>query len=134
MLAVGQRLRRRTEFTAAVRAGRRAGRGTVVVHHLSLADVRAETADEQGARAGFVIPRAVGSAVARNKVRRRLRHLLRDRLPHLQPGTDVVIRVLPGAAECSFQQLGADLDAALAAATKTSRSPGRASRSRGVTR
>jgi ribonuclease P protein component len=67
------------------------------------------------ARAGFVIPRAVGGAVVRNGIRRRLRHLLRDRLPGLPPGTDIVVRVLPPAAGRSYQELRADLDAALGA-------------------
>src|SRR5215475_2919117 len=67
-------------------------------------------------RAGFVVSRAVGGAVARNRVRRRLRHLMRDRLTSLPAGTDVVVRALPGAATRSFSALGVDLDRALVAA------------------
>jgi len=110
MLAAGQRLRRREQFTAALRAGRRAGRGTVVVHL-----ARTEPALVP-ARAGFIIPRAVGPAVIRNKIRRRLRHLVRDLLTQLPPGTALVVRALPDAASRSYEQLGADLSAALAAA------------------
>jgi ribonuclease P protein component len=58
----------------------------------------------------------VGSAVTRNTVRRRLRHLLRTELDRLSPGTDVVVRVLPEAAERSFDELGRHLREALAAA------------------
>jgi ribonuclease P protein component len=111
MLSAGQRLRRREEFTAAMRAGRRGARGCLVVHLR-----RPEAPGAPEARAGFVIPRAVGSAVDRNRVRRRLRHHLRGRLTGLPAGTDVVIRVLPGAAAASYQELTTDLDAALAAA------------------
>lgn len=68
------------------------------------------------ARAGFVVSRAVGGAVVRNAVRRRLRHLVRDRLGDLPPGSLLVVRALPGAADRSYARLGADLDAALAAA------------------
>lgn len=67
-------------------------------------------------RAGFVVPRTVGKAVDRNKVRRRLRHLIKDRLPGLPPGTSVVVRALPGAAVRGYPELADDLDAALAAA------------------
>jgi ribonuclease P protein component len=67
-------------------------------------------------RAGFVVPRTVGKAVDRNKVRRRLRHLIKDRLPGLPPGTSVVVRALPGAAARGYPELADDLDAALAAA------------------
>jgi ribonuclease P protein component len=67
-------------------------------------------------RAGFVVPKTVGGAVLRNKVKRRLRHLVRDRLGQLPAGTAVVVRALPLAAERSYLGLSADLDAALAAA------------------
>jgi ribonuclease P protein component len=77
--------------------------------------VHAERADLP-ARAGFVVPKAVGKAVIRNKVRRRLRHLIRERLAALPPGATVVVRALPGAAERTFPELAADLDAALLAA------------------
>jgi ribonuclease P protein component len=119
VLAAAQRLRRRDEFAATIRAGRRAGRGVVVVHlHSETEPARTDV------RAGFVVPKAVGNAVARNKVRRRLRELVRPRLADLPPGAAVVVRALPGAAERGFAELGADLDAALAAArTRRSRRP-----------
>lgn len=68
------------------------------------------------ARAGFVVSKAVGSAVARNKVRRRLRHLVRERLPALPAGATLVVRALPAAADLPYARLAADLDAAIAAA------------------
>ncbi|MBB4767272.1 ribonuclease P protein component [Actinoplanes digitatis] len=60
--------------------------------------------------------KAVGNAVVRNKVRRRLRHLVRPRLTDLPDGTLLVVRALPASASASFERLGTDLDAALAAA------------------
>jgi ribonuclease P protein component len=116
VLAAAQRLRRSTDFAAAIRGGRRSGRGTVVVH--LLVDEPAQT---PAARAGFVVSKAVGGAVVRNRVRRRLRHLARPRLAALPPGTRLVVRALPASASASYDTLGADLDAALAAA----RVPGR---------
>ena len=74
------------------------------------------------ARAGFVVSRAVGNAVVRNKVKRRLRELVRDRLGNLPAGTDLVVRALPAAAKRTYAEMGADLDAALAAARRP-RSP-----------
>ena len=111
MLAAAQRLRRGTDFAAAVRGGRRVGRNTVVVHLLIDEPAQASTA-----RAGFVVSKSVGNAVIRNKVRRRLRHLVRPRLADLPDGTVVVIRALPAAASASFEALGSDLDGALTAA------------------
>ena len=111
MLAAAHRLRRSTDFAAAVRGGRRSGRGTVVVH--VLVD---EPASAKPARAGFVVSKAVGGAATRNRVRRRLRHLVRSRLAALPPGAQLVVRALPASAAASYETLGADLDAALAAA------------------
>ena len=68
------------------------------------------------ARAGFVVSKAVGPAVTRNLVTRRLRHLLRERLPQLPDGADLVVRALPAAATRSYDGLAGDLDAALAKA------------------
>jgi ribonuclease P protein component len=95
-------------FSEATRRGRRAGSRTVVVH-LASAD---ETAGGEP-RVGFVVSRAVGNAVTRNRVTRRLRHLLRARLDRLPRSTVVVVRALPAAAEASSATLARDLDGAL---------------------
>ncbi len=49
-------------------------------------------------RAGFVVSKAVGNAVTRNRVKRRLRHLVADALPTAPQPVDVVVRALPPAA------------------------------------
>ncbi|MFG1880872.1 ribonuclease P protein component [Micromonospora sp. NPDC049102] len=129
MLAAAQRLRRSTDFAAAVRGGRRVGRGAVVVHLTVPATTDPSTtispkpAWESGAeqpsapaRAGFVVSKAVGNAVVRNKVRRRLRALVRERLGALPDGSTLVVRALPAAAEASYTRLTTDLDAAIAVA------------------
>jgi ribonuclease P protein component len=116
VLAAAQRMRRSADFAATIRGGRRVGRGTVVVHLLLDEPARASTA-----RAGFVVSKAVGNAVVRNRVRRRLRHLVRPLLGDLPDGTSLVVRALPAAAEASFATLGADLEAALAAARRPRR-------------
>jgi ribonuclease P protein component len=64
-------------------------------------------------RAGFVVSKAVGGSVVRNLVKRRLRHLVRDRLDLFPPGSLVVIRALPGAGEAGYDQLARHLDAAV---------------------
>ncbi|MEV1286782.1 ribonuclease P protein component [Micromonospora sp. NPDC049679] len=133
MLSAAQRLRRSIEFAAAVRGGRRASRGAVVVH-LTLPDAEqhgsskpapvGSEASQLPTRAGFVVSKAVGNAVVRNSVRRRLRHLVRERLAELPAGATVVVRALPHAAGMPYDRLAADLDAALA----TARSPRKSAR------
>ncbi|WP_406060125.1 ribonuclease P protein component [Streptomyces sp. NBC_01077] len=114
MLPTENRLRRREDFAIAVRRGRRAGRPLLVVHLRSGAtNPHAPGESAPPARAGFVVSKAVGVAVVRNQVKRRLRHLVRDRLAELPPGSLVVVRALPGAGDADHAQLARDLDAAL---------------------
>ncbi|MFD4140842.1 ribonuclease P protein component [Streptomyces sp. NBC_00390] len=114
MLPTEHRLRRREDFATAVRRGRRAGRPFLVVHLRSGAtDPHAPGESASRTCAGFVVSKAVGGAVVRNKVKRRLRHLIRERLSELPPGSLVVVRALPGAGDADYAQLARDLDAAL---------------------
>ncbi len=65
------------------------------------------------ARVGFVVSKAVGPAVIRNRVKRRLRHLARERLTSLPGSAVLVVRALPAAADASYDELGRDLDSVL---------------------
>nr|WP_206324087.1 ribonuclease P protein component [Streptomyces sp. HNM0574] len=107
------RLRRREDFAAAVRRGRRAGRPLLVVHLRSRKDPHVAGGEAPPARAGFVVSKAIGNAVARNLVKRRLRHLVRERLALLPAGSLVVVRALPGAGEAGYDELARDLHTAL---------------------
>lgn len=98
-------MRRSAEFTRTVRKGTRAGRPTVVAHLL----VDAFPA-EHPARVGFVVSRAVGSAVTRNRVKRRLRELMRGYLHSLPGGSLLVLRANPIAGRARQPDLAADLD------------------------
>ncbi len=74
----------------------------------------APTGDPGPAKVGFAVSRAVGIAVIRNQVKRRLRHAMRSRVGSLPHGSLIVVRALPAAASASFVELGADLDQCLA--------------------
>lgn len=107
MLPRAHRLRRSADFTHALHGGSRA-RSRLLVVSANQAAPGAPT------RVGFVVSRAVGNAVTRNRVRRRLRHLVADRLTAAGPGLAVVVRALPDAANASFDELGRALDTGLA--------------------
>ena len=107
MLPAAARIRRPAEFATTVRQGARAGSRALTVH------VAPARGPQAGVRVGFVVAGSVGSAVFRNTVRRRLRHLLRARLTGLTGGVDVVVRAHPASARMSSADLGAELDRAL---------------------
>ena len=50
-------------------------------------------------RLGLAVPRSVGSAVARNRVKRLLREAWRELLPSVPAGHDYVLAARPGLAE-----------------------------------
>lgn len=90
VLPAEHRLRTSDAFRSVVRQGVRAGRHTLVVHALATG--------AQPSRAGFVVSKAVGNAVTRNRVKRQLRHLVAQQIARVPDGVDVVVRALPSAA------------------------------------
>ncbi|MGH6657821.1 MAG: ribonuclease P protein component [Actinocrinis sp.] len=117
MLPADRRVKRGDEFARAIRGGRRAGRPTLVAHLWSVDRDQVESSVAEArtgpARAGFVVSKAVGPAVTRNRVKRRLRHLVADRLDALPDGAVLVVRALPPAAGAGAAELARDLDSAL---------------------
>lgn len=106
MLPRPNRLTGADAFRAAIKSGRRAGSATLAVHFAR--------SDRPGpARVGFVVSRAVGNAVDRNLVKRRLRHLTRGHLAVLPGSTVLVVRANPAAAGAPAAELAADLDRCL---------------------
>ena len=104
------------------------GTGLLVVHAATPDPSAAalSSAPATAPRVGFVVSRAVGAAVVRNRVRRRLRHLVADQLDLIPPGSRVVVRALPGSAVATYDQLGAALRSALGRALHQQDSAARA--------
>lgn len=97
--AIG-RLRRRRDFAAVFAEGREFARGPFVVR------VRPNP-EAVPSRLGFAIGKRLGSAVRRNRIRRRIRAILRE-LP-VKDGADVVVIARRGAREASYADLRASL-------------------------
>jgi ribonuclease P protein component len=104
------RMRSPAEFKRTMRSGRRAGGATLSAHLLPAAGPVPEDAKP---KVGFVVSRAVGSAVVRNRVKRRLRELMRGRLASLPGGCLLVLCAHPAAAGARQADLAADLDLVL---------------------
>ncbi|GHS85724.1 ribonuclease P protein component [Actinomycetota bacterium] len=103
-----------------MRRGVRGGRDTLVVHLVTKTD------PGPGPVVGLVVSKAIGNAVQRNLVKRRLRSLVRERLGDLPAGSGIVVRALPPAATRDYSGLGSDLDGAIATAVRRSRGAARA--------
>jgi ribonuclease P protein component len=90
------RLSRSRDFDAVYRHGRSVSTRFLVLYWFP----REGGADAgAGARLGLAVPKAVGSAVVRNKMKRRLRETFQTRLPELPQDQDYVLVVRPGFAE-----------------------------------
>lgn len=57
------------------------------------------------ARVGLTVPRALGKAVIRNRVKRRMREALRQDWAEMQPGWDVVINPRKAVLEAPFVEI-----------------------------
>ena len=92
------RLNRPAEFLRVKSEGRAARGGLLVVGTLAV--------DEQVTfRAGFVTSKRIGGAVVRNRLRRRLREIVRQHQHALQRGFWIVVIARPAAAKATYQQL-----------------------------
>ncbi len=101
-LSKHRRLRRREEFRRALRDGKRARDAL-----LSITAVRSELPDADS-RYGFAIPKRVGGAVVRNRIKRRLRAIV-GKSDHPK-GWDYVIYAFPAAANATSEKLAGSVN------------------------
>lgn len=101
-LSKHRRLRRREEFRRALRDGKRARDAL-----LSITAVRSELPDADS-RYGFAIPKRVGGAVVRNRIKRRLRAIV-GKSDHPK-GWDYVIYAFPAAADATSEKLAGSVN------------------------
>ncbi|WP_166820688.1 ribonuclease P protein component [Brevibacterium limosum] len=112
MLDAAHRIRSGEDFRRIFRAGVRVRSEHLMAHSLR------DTDDTHAARVGFIVSKAVGNAVVRNRTKRRLREIMRARLGDLRAGDMFVIRALPHAGQADFAVLSAEVDELLAKAEK----------------
>jgi len=100
-----QRLRRRADFLKAA-TGTKAPTAPFVLQAV-------KRDDDGSVRVGFTVSRKVGTAVERNRVRRRLREIVKRSAALMHPGYDYVLVGRRGALREPFERMVASLDAAV---------------------
>ena len=104
------RLSRSRDFDAVYRHGRSVSTRYLVLYWFA----REDEALADVPRIGLAVPKSVGNATVRNKMKRRLRELFRSRLAELPQNQDYVLVVRPGLAEAvearGFDWLGERVD------------------------
>jgi ribonuclease P protein component len=101
-----QRLRRRADFLAAATAAKAAATGFVLQSR--------DRHDGGPVRIGFTVSKKVGGAVERNRVRRRLREVVRQsRSARLRTGHDYVLIGRRAALQLPFERMIQEFDRAL---------------------
>ncbi len=118
-------LKKRTEFQR-LRGGSRFACTLFVLE----TKPRPEAENDDGQpRFGFTITRQIGTAVVRNRIRRRLRAALAALAPSLaRPHHDYVLVARTASATCAFSDLKKDLEHALRRVHDPRSTPGRARR------
>jgi len=101
------RIRGRATFAALARSDRRVRRGSITV-------TWAPGDPAEPPRVAYAIGKRVGGATARNRVRRRLRAIVRDVQPGLGPGA-WLIGAAPEVAKLSYGELQAAVSEAIGA-------------------
>lgn len=97
-----EKIRRRVEYQRCYRQGRRRHGAFTTVHYIPNA--------LDHPRVGITATRKVGSAVVRNRLKRRAREIYRrwNERPQL-PSLDIVLHLKPTARDASFEELEAEL-------------------------
>lgn len=111
------RLLRHSDFERVYKQGRRQFSSHMTVFYLRQAE---GAAAEQGSRVGFTVGKALGGAVVRNRIKRRLREAVRQRRAVLQDAgaVDVVINPKKSVLTLEFSLVLEEVGRALGAIAK----------------
>jgi ribonuclease P protein component len=95
-------LRKHADYQRVYKAGRKQF-GRQMAYFFALRDGEAAARSETtGPRVGLTVPKALGKAVARNRIKRRLREAVRAAVPSLSAPVDVVLHPRRSVLEAEF--------------------------------
>ena len=81
-------MRRGQDFSRTTKTGHRATSSLLVLYFLTHEQLPLTP------QIGLIINKSIGGSVTRHRIARQLRHAMIGHLPHIQPHTQIVIRVL----------------------------------------
>lgn len=96
------RLLKHADFQAVYRQGKKHFSGNVIAFYR-------ESGRSSGPRVGFTVGKVLGGAVERNRIRRRMRSVVRRHLPELLKPLDVVLHPRKSVLTLKFAQLDSEI-------------------------
>lgn len=109
----GSRLLKHADFQLVYRKGRKSFSGNVTALYRERAGE-----DGSGPRVGFAVGKVLGGAVERNRIRRRMREVVRRNLAKLTRPVDVVLHPRKSVLQLEFPKLDAEIQQLFAAVQK----------------
>ncbi|MEA3344329.1 MAG: ribonuclease P protein component [Patescibacteria group bacterium] len=103
MLAKENRLRKTKDFEKVFKKGK--------AHKEDFLFIKIAENGLKDSRFGFVVSKKVSKkALDRNRIKRQLRGLIKEKLPNIKKGLDIIILVIPGLKDQDFLQLSETID------------------------
>ena len=99
------RLRKHADYQRVYKASRKQFARQMAYFFALRDEVTAAHSDTTGPRIGLTVPKALGNAVARNRIKRRMRELVRAALPLLSAPVDLVLHPKRSAIDADFALL-----------------------------
>ena len=96
------RLKKRYQFNYVYKSGEHFSS-----EHIVLYVVPSKT---KSIKVGFAVTKKVGHAVVRNKIRRRLREIVRIHLPNLKQSYNIIVVAKENIVDANFEQLGFEMN------------------------
>jgi ribonuclease P protein component len=97
------RLRKHADYQLVYKLGRKQFSRQIAYFHALRPEGR--RSDTPGPRIGLTVPKALGGAVDRNRIKRRMREAVRAALPRITAPVDVILHPRRSVIDLEFQQL-----------------------------
>jgi ribonuclease P protein component len=106
-VSTAHRLRKHADYQLVYRAGRKQFSKQIAYFHALRPDQR--RSETPGPRIGLTVPKALGGAVDRNRIKRRMREAVRAALPLLNSPVDVILHPRKTVIDLDFAQLNREV-------------------------